>query len=362
MPHLEEMAAPISDEAPCGPEARFEPEYLEMERAAKASEAGVVGPEGEAEEPDWREARTQALAVLGKSKDLWAIVHLIWALTRTEGISGLRDGLTLLAGVLEQYWPNVHPELDPEDSYDPMERLNILREFSSPAERQAPPRMFELLLTTPLCDYPVLHRSFTFRDIRIAKGEAEAPAGREGQAPADDGMLTAAFCGAELLPDKASELQEQAQATATAAGEAAEQVALIDQLMVGYVGAGQLDLDSFKAMLAEVRARITEYLALGGIGEPLVEPGAEPAAGGATGSGQAISGEINSAGDVTRVLDKICSYYERTEPSSPVPLLLNRAKRLVGSNFVQIIQDLNPDGLRQIEVISGPLEQAEQQH
>ena len=54
-----------------------------------------------------------------------------------------------------------------------------------------------------------------------------------------------------------------------------------------------------------------------------------------------------------RVLDKACDYFERHEPSSPVPLLLRRAKRLVSKDFMEILRDLAPDGVSQAENIGG---------
>jgi type VI secretion system protein ImpA len=50
----------------------------------------------------------------------------------------------------------------------------------------------------------------------------------------------------------------------------------------------------------------------------------------------------------------ICKYYADVEPSSPVPILLNRAKYLVTSDFIQIVQNLLPDGISQLEQIKGP--------
>jgi type VI secretion system protein ImpA len=41
------------------------------------------------------------------------------------------------------------------------------------------------------------------------------------------------------------------------------------------------------------------------------------------------------------------------EPASPVPLLLKRALRLVEKNFFEIMQDLAPDSVAQIKLISG---------
>ena len=67
----------------------------------------------------------------------------------------------------------------------------------------------------------------------------------------------------------------------------------------------------------------------------------------------ALSGEISSRSDVIRVLDKICEYYERFEPASPVPIFMQRAKRLVTMNFVDMIKDLAPEAMAKIEVFTG---------
>jgi type VI secretion system protein ImpA len=58
-----------------------------------------------------------------------------------------------------------------------------------------------------------------------------------------------------------------------------------------------------------------------------------------------------------RRIDEICDYYARSEPSSPVPLLLRRAQRLVGKNFLDLLRDLAPGGVNEMEVISGPSEE-----
>jgi type VI secretion system protein ImpA len=54
-----------------------------------------------------------------------------------------------------------------------------------------------------------------------------------------------------------------------------------------------------------------------------------------------------------RKLDELCEYYARSEPSSPVPLLLRRAQRLVGKDFVDLLKDLAPGGISEFQVISG---------
>ncbi|HHO9022271.1 TPA: type VI secretion system protein TssA, partial [Pseudomonas aeruginosa] len=47
-------------------------------------------------------------------------------------------------------------------------------------------------------------------------------------------------------------------------------------------------------------------------------------------------------------------YYVRHEPSSPVPVLLKRAKTLVTADFAEIVRNLIPDGISQFETLRGP--------
>ena len=43
-----------------------------------------------------------------------------------------------------------------------------------------------------------------------------------------------------------------------------------------------------------------------------------------------------------------CEYYAKCEPSSPIPLLLKGAKRLASMNFLEIVREIQPEGLEQL--------------
>src|SRR2546421_571396 len=68
---------------------------------------------------------------------------------------------------------------------------------------------------------------------------------------------------------------------------------------------------------------------------------------------QGVSGTVQTRADVTKALNLICDYYRSNEPSSPVPLILQRAQRLVDKDFMTIVTDLTPDALTQLQVITG---------
>jgi type VI secretion system protein ImpA len=82
----------------------------------------------------------------------------------------------------------------------------------------------------------------------------------------------------------------------------------------------------------------------------------------AEGSGadsKSISGEIKNRDDVIRMLDKLCRYYASVEPSSPIPILLQRSKRLVSASFLDIVRDIAPNGLAEVENLRGKEEKAD---
>jgi type VI secretion system protein ImpA len=69
---------------------------------------------------------------------------------------------------------------------------------------------------------------------------------------------------------------------------------------------------------------------------------------------QATPGTIASRDDALRMLDRVCEWIERNEPSHPAPLLIRRAQRLMTKSFVEIIRDLAPDGMSQVQMLAGP--------
>ena len=144
------------------------------------------------------------------------------------------------------------------------------------------------------------------------------------------------------------------QATAGGIHAALENLAKIQSLVNDKVGsAGSVDLSRLANSLQSADRILSEQLARrspagGGGGEAGVA-----GAGAGPGRSAGISGEIGSREDVVRMLDKACDYFKRNEPSSPVPLLLQRAKRLVTKSFVEIMKDMAPGGLSEVKSIGG---------
>jgi len=340
---VDKLLAEIGPDAPCGEDLTYDPAYLELDRLAQGTPEQQVGSTiVEAQEPDWKAVREKALELLGRTKDLRVLMQLALAQLQLEGLPGLSAALAVLRGVLERYWESVWPQLDPDDNLDPMERMNIMASLSPSGDAYGDPMQFrQRVRMAPLASSRQLGR-FGLRDIAIARGEV--PFTGEGTPP-EMPVIDAAFADTD---------KEELTAVATAAREAGQHVEAIDAVLTAKVGAGKApDLSEFRKVLKEVEQTINERLGISAPAEGGQAAG-EAAGAGEAAAGPAIAGEIRSPEDVIRVLDKIVDYYRRAEPSSPVPLLVNRAKKLVRKSFMEIIQDLTPESVRQIEVISGP--------
>ena len=67
----------------------------------------------------------------------------------------------------------------------------------------------------------------------------------------------------------------------------------------------------------------------------------------------ALPGQVNSRRDVERMLDLIIDFYERTEPSSPIPHLARRMRKMVSMNFMQLMEEIAPSGLKEFRNVAG---------
>ena len=355
--NIDQLLEAVSPDAPCGEDVEYDPAFREMEEAALSKPPPEFGPDknNPPEPPDWRKVQQKALELLARSKHLRPAVYLTRALLDTQGFSGLGEGLRLLRGLLEGYWETLYPPLDPDDPEDPARR-NILDELNSPEF------ILSAVRRAPLLDLPRLGR-FTLRDINFADQTVKLPAGPDKQLTALADII------AEFI-----EKRNEAKSIQTAAGEVRdasaavrgciEAVSAIQTGITARAGTknapGLADLTKVlkeaENSLQQIDTVLAGQLLQHGIGAPPVEEeaaAASPATPGLRPAATPLTGEITSREDVIRWLDKICEYYRQHEPSSPVPLLLQRARRLVAKDFIDILRDLAPNGLPQVEVIRG---------
>ena len=358
---IETFLTEISSDAPCGEDISYDSEFLELEKLAQGTEETQMGDQVVAgEEPDWKKARQKSSELLGRSRDLRLILYLTLSKLSLEGLSGFHDGLALLCGVVERYWVHLYPQLDPEDDNDPTERMNIIGSLSPPPSAmsdQDPMKFIPRLMNVPLCE-PADTRlpRPSLRHILVVSGELSLP---ETEA---EGLPTAQLIDAAFEQTDVQSLQ----ATDRLLHGCMELLQGLDKTLIDHVGASSApNLDRLVRLLRQMQAKTGYYLELRGYGSEGEGPaqdedGGEGESANDGGSPQRrLSGQVYSHQDVRKALDMIIAFYEQNEPSSPVPLLIKRAKRLVGSSFVDIIRDIFPDAMSQVQLVSGKDEPSE---
>lgn len=338
---LDILLAPIDDEAPTGSNLEYEPAFIELEQLATPRSERAVGDNVlAAEEPAWAHVAEHASALLTRSKDLRIAVHLSAAWTRMDGLPGWARGLGVLHGLLENYWSDVHPQLDADDGDDPTARVNALMPVADPQG------ILGYMRDACFVHSPLLGR-FSLRDLRAAR---QASAGHvvADEASAVPSLVDIEACCQDCDERVLIESQDALRCALEAAGGL--DACLRRQLATDSPDLGQLlgDLRELGSFVdAQVARRFPEQAVAQEDEEAADSTGAHASV------APAVRQPVENPEDVLRLLDEICAYYQRHEPSSPVPILLQRARGLVGMNFMDILRSLAPGGLSEMQTISG---------
>ena len=291
---LESLLIPLADDAPCGADLEYDPAFLALQ------EAGAGKPEqqyGEtiipAEEPDWPTVHEQAMQLAARTRDLRVAVWLARSGARLGGLPSAVWGLKLVHGLLARHWGAA----------------------SLTGKRGA----------------------VTVRDIELALGPADALPGEP--VPSEDGVL-----------------QGVAAAIAQQAGLSAHMQAA-HEAVLGMASVLERHLEATQtpefAPLRKLMQRVADVaLKVSGAPQAQAAEGAAATPGAAVASAHAV-GTIASREDAMRALDRVCEWLERNEPSNPAPLLIRRSQRLMSKSFLDIIRDLVPDGVSQVEQLAG---------
>ena len=321
---VNKLLLPISEKEPCGPDLSDDPSFDELANIAKGKPEVEMGEvKKPAEPPDWRELRDKSAAFLGRSKHLRIAMMYCCSLLKTDGLGGLCEGLQFIRGLLEQYWADLYPRLDPEDKNDPTQRLNILGALTAPGGPFSGwltiiDNLYASEIAQPTGLPPV-----TFRQLLDAKAKVAGTP--------DAAKLATAIreSGSDSIAAKSKALNESL-----------ETVKGLDRFLTTTLGVGNtISFDVLEQTFQELAKELEPFLSRETVAGEL---GVVTAGGGETATaGIVLKGSIRSRDDVIRAIDCICDYYEQVEPSSPVPFLLKRAQKLARMNFVQAVQELS---------------------
>lgn len=342
---LDKLLAPVRDGAPCGDDPWANGTLSELETLVQGKPETQFSA---AEEPDWVQLRARALEAASTTRDLRIAAILTATLLHTDGLAGFRSGLQLIRGYLENFWPEVFPPLDATENNDPSERINAVGNLAAPLGTDGDLlKIVPFVRKVPLLVAPRAGR-FALEHYLAVREQTPWP---EEAGPAPNMALL-----------DASKQEVGAAAVAAVAKTVQEILADLEAIEKLFrEKAGPTLFPSLDPLRRELK-QISGWL--GGAAEAPAAVGA--ATNGAGGAGAAVagreadgvglSGTVRSREDVVRALEAIIAYYERSEPSSPVPFLLRRAARIVPMNFLEVVGELTPETKEKIISVVGAVD------
>jgi type VI secretion system protein ImpA len=339
--NLDDYLKDIDPEQVSGEDLQYDPAFIELEQTIKGKPEQQMGDTLiEAEPPNWKEVKKQSEALLTRSIDLRVLVCYLRALMALEAFPGLGDGLVLMATLTELRWDSIHPQLDADDDNDPTERVNVLMSLCDYETMLRPVQQLPLLESKSL-------GRFNFRDISIASGKSTATSHEK-----DISQTT--IDGAVQDSDI-----ENLQQTFNAVSASLENLNKLEKVVTDYVGINDAPgFTELRVILKESKAFLADCLEKKGEGdengtEGITEETSQSGGAVISSSTKSVAGVINNNQDVIKTLSLVCDYYKKNEPSSPVPLFVERAIRLVGKNFIDALKDIAPAGIDEARLVFG---------
>jgi len=315
---VEALLAPVSEDNPVGEDLSYDSGRQIIEAAFETTASGSASTEGEI---NWRDIVGLIEQQSKQTKDLWLPIYLMRAGARMGQIEVIDTGSGYLAGLLDQYWDHVHPQLEEygfQGRKTPLESLTRIGEFLGP------------LKSTILIKHPRLG-SYSAADLeRFSVG---------GDSEDGYGMFRAAL--AEMPVEDQQAIVAHLDAIKTGVTRA-------DAIMTANSdGETSINFKNFYDSLAVIRKGLVSFLPKGVVESDDEEPADAPANSGSGGSPARSSapGAVESREDVMKALDAIGDYYRRKEPTSPVPLALKRAREWVTLDFLAVLEDIAPNSI-----------------
>lgn len=321
----DELLQPISAEQPCGASLEDTALLASFDTFRIFGQSMPLDPM-----PEWVAIRDQAAAALKKSKDLRLLAHLSAAVLRTDGLAPFAETVVVASEWLDTYWNGVYPAVDE----DAILRRNALNCF---ADQMA---VVDGLRRAPL----LASRQFgvvNLRDIEISSGLVQPT---NGDTRADEGQIAAAFAATDF--DALQQVKDDVEKTIAA-------LQRIDAKM--RLEGGTEAAPTFDPLSGQL-VKIVRVLRARLAARP--EAASDESSGHEAGESQEATqpvqlGAIRSRQEAIRALDEVASFFRRTEPSSPIPLFLERAKRLVSKDFLEVLADIAPEALAQARAVGG---------
>jgi type VI secretion system protein ImpA len=336
---------PIDGENPCGEDLSYDDDFAALVQRLKA-QADRSDPSTDSASSrnavDWSAVLADADILRTRGRDLRLLVIVVRALVNQRGFEGLADGLTLIAQTAEAHWDTLHPASQ-------QRRISSLGMLEDKHGLLGELRRRLVLNARGF-------RAFTVHDLeRSAMDVGESTRGMSDKERAAfvteheqlvSRVNVACAFVAEHFPEEIDALARELRA-ATAA---------LQKLMAD-VG-GRLGPVFKLSDLAACLGRTSAVIGRVAVPEPAAAAGPEASeevdvVATTAPAPPVLPERISSREEVMAYLGRIIEFYDRTEPASPVPFLARRMLRMVPMDFLQLMEELAPSGIKEFRSLAG---------
>lgn len=297
------------------------------------SDRGMVsGERAQQGTGDWSGLLAEVGGYFGRSKHLGMAFYATVSDIHLSGLAGLANGLVLVNQLLSRYWQEVYPRIEDGDFE---ERLELISRFD------------DALLTSAI-DGLVVAKGKRAGKFTFAQVEKSSMSGDPSPTLVESSINETLTDDPEFYPNLAGQCAEIRQ-----------QFGFLKDIIQEHLGTPAVTFRALEEKLSRFEAFLTRS-AVVPAGTPSAE-GGESVPGAEVQAGSSLNGDVRNRADVCRVLDQLIRFYRRAEPTSPVPYLLNRAKRAVNMDFMQIVKEFQLSGSPSIEDVFGASEEEEEE-
>lgn len=341
---IDGLLQPITGENPSGESLRYAGVYDEIAEARRADDTLNRGDwQEQLKVADFRKVIDLATAALAnQSKDLQIAAWLSEALIKQYGFAGLRDGMKLLAGLQDQFWDTLHPEIDEGDMSG---RANAVEWFDTQASLS--------LLGVPFTGGPG-YNLINWEDSKIF----EFPDNIELLDTAEQVRLNELRTQAESQQRVTGDMWRKAIASTRRAEMETINFAVeqcwtefnnLNRVIEEKYDRNQMPgLSNFKKALDNVHTQVKKLLEEKRIEEPdeveVIEGEEGVSENGTPRSGAAgVAGPIQNRRDALKRLAEIADFFQKTEPHSPISYIVTRAVKWGSMPLDVWLQDVIKD-------------------
>lgn len=337
--NFSDFVDPISVTQPTGIDIEYDARFIDIQSLVEGKPEQQYGDVIiEAQEPDWDTVEKLCRQILSESKDIRVFCFYAQALTANYGILGFKKGCEIIHANIGKYWEDLYPKLvDEEDNFDAFYRSGSIGLLIADSG------IIKQLNESNIIYSPSKKSYFKMKSVAsilINNEDGSYPGGKE-----------------KLIEDLRVAYQNN-QEELLVLKDALDFLINIESVFEENIKDFHLDFSVVKKpleVIASLLVRSSDFEE-NEQETPSIEKVAVPnntVIRPVTDSQNLNDIKIKDRADVKIVLEKLNIYFRLKEPSHPAPLFIERLQKLMDMNFYEMLKNISPDSLNNLDMIIG---------